>query len=162
MQIKASNEKRARPLIKNVILKSKSHNWMFMKQIMEKLHYFKESQLSLPYITCQIIFIAWKRWGKLRSYFWLAKKPLISKIYFSMYFSDYLKDNNEKMKVQYRNLSAWKEKIRVNNERNKEKFDQTKEVVQTLTRDNETLQRDVDTKVTTAKCQCQPQKGWKL
>ena len=71
-----------------------------------------------------------------------------------MYFSDYLKDNNEKMKVQYRNLSAWKEKIRVNNERNKEKFDQTKEVVQTLTRDNETLQREVDTKVTTAKCQC--------
>nr|XP_022302168.1 optineurin-like [Crassostrea virginica]XP_022302169.1 optineurin-like [Crassostrea virginica] len=59
---------------------------------------------------------------------------------------DYLKDNNEKMKVQYRNLSAWKEKIRNNNERNKEKFDQTKEVVQTLTRDNETLQREVDTK----------------
>lgn len=59
---------------------------------------------------------------------------------------DYLKDNNEKMKVQYQNLSEWKEKIRVNNARNKEKFDQTKEVVLTLTRENAELKAEVSAK----------------
>lgn len=51
------------------------------------------------------------------------------------------------MKLQYQNLSEWKEKIRVNNARNKEKFDQTKEVVQTLTRENAELRAEVFTKV---------------
>uniref|UniRef100_A0A8W8M5U9 CCHC NOA-type domain-containing protein n=1 Tax=Magallana gigas TaxID=29159 RepID=A0A8W8M5U9_MAGGI len=61
---------------------------------------------------------------------------------------DYLKDNNEKMKLQYQNLSEWKEKIRVNNARNKEKFDQTKEVVQTMTRENAELKAQVSAKAT--------------
>lgn len=51
------------------------------------------------------------------------------------------------MKLQYQNLSEWKEKIRVNNARNKEKFDQTKEVVQTLTRENAELRAEVFAKV---------------
>lgn len=58
-----------------------------------------------------------------------------------------MKDNNEKMKLQYQNLSEWKEKIRVNNARNKEKFDQTKEVVQTMTRENAELKAQVSAKV---------------
>ncbi|XP_061187391.1 optineurin-like [Saccostrea echinata] len=59
---------------------------------------------------------------------------------------DYLRDNNEKMKIQYQNLAEWKEKIRSNNMKNKEKFDQTKEVVQTLTKENEDLKREVSKK----------------
>lgn len=51
------------------------------------------------------------------------------------------------MKLQYQNLSEWKEKIRVNNARNKEKFDQTKEVVQTMTRENAELKAQVSAKV---------------
>ncbi|XP_048740268.2 NF-kappa-B essential modulator-like [Ostrea edulis] len=59
---------------------------------------------------------------------------------------DYLRDNNEKMKIQYQNLSEWKEKIRVNNTKNKEKFDQTREVVQSLTKENEELRREATSK----------------
>lgn len=51
------------------------------------------------------------------------------------------------MKLQYQNLSEWKEKIRVNNARNKEKFDQTKEVVQTMTRENAEIKAQVSAKV---------------
>lgn len=61
--------------------------------------------------------------------------------------ADYLRDNNEKMKIQYQNLSEWKEKIRVNNTKNKEKFDQTREVVQSLTKENEELRREATSKV---------------
>ena len=59
-------------------------------------------------------------------------------------FIDQLKENNEMMKQQYQNLLTWKEKIRQTNVQNKEKYDQTRQVVVDLRQENSDLKQKVE------------------
>ena len=59
-------------------------------------------------------------------------------------FIDQLKENNEMMKQQYQNLLTWKEKIRQTNVQNKEKYDQTRQVVVDLRQENSDLKQRVE------------------
>ncbi|KAJ8301530.1 hypothetical protein KUTeg_020517 [Tegillarca granosa] len=54
---------------------------------------------------------------------------------------EYLKENNEMMKQQYKSLMEWKEKINQTNEFNSKKFEETRKLVESLQNENSEMKK---------------------
>lgn len=61
----------------------------------------------------------------------------------NMNLRDYLKENNESVKKQFNILKEWKEKVRASNQNNLKRFEELKQQISDLTKENEYLKQQL-------------------